>query len=152
MEKVDKEYDRVKDILSPKTQQQATRLDGQIALQQKLIARADELLQKLIESPEPELSPAEKAWSVDLATNEKQLKSYDERKHKVQAQQAILKRRIKDMQAQIGLHQSVSKRYGSAQLKHIIAAKDVQYVLWRLFDNCEATMLIIANAPLFLIE
>ncbi|KAG0088950.1 hypothetical protein BGZ93_010119 [Podila epicladia] len=126
VDKVDKENDRVRDVLSPKTQQQATRLDGQIALQRRLIARADELLQKLNESPEPELSPAEKAWSMDLATNEKQLKSYDERKHKVQAQQAILKRRIQDMQAQIGLHQSASKRYGSAQLKHIIAAKDVQ--------------------------
>ncbi|KAG0038674.1 hypothetical protein BGZ82_011253 [Podila clonocystis] len=126
VEKVDKEHDRVEDVLSPKNQQQATRLDGQIALQRKLIARADELLQKLNESPEPELSPAEKEWSVDLVTNQKHLKTYDERKHKVQAQQEILKRRIQDMKAHIGLHQSASKRYGSAQLKHIVAAKDVQ--------------------------
>lgn len=126
MDKVDKEHERVENVLSPKNQQQATRLDGQIALQRKLIARADELLQKLNESPEPELSPAEKAWNVDLARNEKVFKTYDERKHKVQAQQEILKRRVQDMQAQIGQLKMPSKRYGSAQLKHIVAAKEVQ--------------------------
>ncbi|KAF9216317.1 hypothetical protein BGZ59_010191 [Podila verticillata] len=126
VDKVDKEHERIENALSPKNQQQATRLDGQIALQRKLIARADELLQKLNESPEPELSPAEKAWNVDLARNERVFKTYNERKHKVQAQQEILKRRVQDLQAQIGQPQMPSKRYGSAQLKHIIAAKEVQ--------------------------
>ncbi|KAG0338394.1 hypothetical protein BG004_007247, partial [Podila humilis] len=124
-DKVAKEHEHVEKTLMPKLQTQVNRMDAQIANNMKLLARADELLQRLNESREPDLSPAEKAWTVELAKNEKAIKGYDERKHKVQAQYQILTRRMKDLRDQIGSTHT-NKRYGTAQLKQLSAAKDVQ--------------------------
>ncbi|KAF9930478.1 hypothetical protein FBU30_000450 [Linnemannia zychae] len=115
---VQKTYEHIKGTLASKAQKQADRLDNQIAQQSKLMARADSLLQKAMESREPALSPAEKEWMSDVAKMEKVVKALNERRHKVQTQYEILKRRLTEMKKQLAsgqtvTPQSVSSRSGS---------------------------------------
>ncbi|KAF9290754.1 hypothetical protein BGZ68_006151 [Mortierella alpina] len=100
-DKVNRAYEHCTKVLDVKTQQLVDRQDTQAIRQKKLMARADVLLRKLMESQEPELSPAEKAWVQDVAKGEKVVKQFDERKHKVQTQYEILKRRLQEMQGSL---------------------------------------------------
>lgn len=100
-DKVNRAYEHCTKVLDVKTQQLVDRQDAQAIRQKKLMARADVLLRKLMESQEPELSPAEKAWVQDVAKGEKVVKQFDERKHKVQTQYEILKRRLQEMQGSL---------------------------------------------------
>ncbi|KAF9204316.1 hypothetical protein BGZ49_005441 [Haplosporangium sp. Z 27] len=84
--------------LGKKLQDQVDRQDAQAALQRRLMARADDIMQKVMESSNQELSVAEKEWAVDVAKKEKLVKMFDERRHKVQTQYEILKRRLLEMQ------------------------------------------------------
>lgn len=97
-EKVSKTQGHIKTTLQEKMQQQVDRQEEQSERQMKLMARADDLMQKLLESREPELSPAERAWVVDVARGEKVVKTFNERRHKVQTQYEILKRRMQEIQ------------------------------------------------------
>ncbi|KAF9953512.1 hypothetical protein BGZ70_000217 [Mortierella alpina] len=100
-DKVNRAYEHCTKVLDVKTQQLVDRQDAQAIRQKKLMARADELLRKLMESQEPELSPAEKSWVQEVAKGEKVVKQFDERKHKVQTQYEILKRRLQEMQGSL---------------------------------------------------
>ncbi|KAI1314958.1 hypothetical protein EDD11_001442 [Mortierella claussenii] len=99
---------------SSKLQEQVDRQDEQAAYQRKLMARADALLQKVKESRDPELSAAEKEWALDVAKKEKAVKAFDERRHKVQAQYEILKRRMLDMQQSLEHGPALSVSTGSS--------------------------------------
>ena len=105
---VNKTHQHTQGHLSQKTQEQANRLDALNARQMSLMARADNLLQKLMESKEPELSPAEKVWVSEVAKSERVVKTYSERRHKVQAQYEILNRRMKEMLQEQGLDTPLS--------------------------------------------
>jgi peptidoglycan hydrolase CwlO-like protein len=109
-ESVAKAKERVQ-TLGKKLQVQADRQDEQAAFQKKLMARADQLMQKLLESREQELSVAEKEWGIDVARKEKLVKEFDERRHKVQTQYGILKRRLLEMQDSV--YDSISSRDGN---------------------------------------
>ncbi|KAG0043747.1 hypothetical protein BGZ83_011067 [Gryganskiella cystojenkinii] len=105
---VRKTHEYTQTTLVRRTQEQANRLDAQNTRQLSLMARADNLLQKLMESKEPELSPAEKAWVSEVAKGEKAVKAYNERRHKVQTQYEILNRRMKEMLQGADLDESSS--------------------------------------------
>ena len=99
-------------------QDQADRLSTQEARQKKLMTRVDELMQKLMESREPELSPAEQAWAVDVIKSEKMVKGFDERRHKVQTQYEILKRRMLELHGSLyGVNQEQDSAGGEAKGK-----------------------------------
>ncbi|ORZ26791.1 nuclear pore component-domain-containing protein [Lobosporangium transversale] len=132
---VEKCQERFK-AFSSKIQDQADRQDIQAALQKKLMARADALLQKMKESREPELSAAEKEWGQEVLKRERAVKAFDERRHKVQTQYEILKRRIQELQGSIDDESSYSstgfgrqsvwqkqkqpvKRYGTGQIQSV---------------------------------
>ncbi|KAF9103082.1 hypothetical protein BGX27_010737, partial [Mortierella sp. AM989] len=85
-------------VLGKKLQDQVDRQDAQAAQQKRLMARADELMQKVMESSEQELSAAEKEWAVDVSKKEKLVKGFVERSYKVQTQYEILKRRLLELQ------------------------------------------------------
>ncbi|KAG0216036.1 hypothetical protein BGX33_000557 [Mortierella sp. NVP41] len=100
-DKVQKTREHIEKTLVPKTQKQADRVDEQLSRQRALMARADELLQKVMESREPALSPAEREWMGDVAKTEKVVKALSERRSTVEKQYDILKRRLADMQRQL---------------------------------------------------
>ncbi|KAG0363855.1 hypothetical protein BC939DRAFT_503493 [Gamsiella multidivaricata] len=151
-DKVAKTNQHIKTTLHKKMQEQVDRQDAQAARQSKLMARADAMMQKLMESREPELSPAERAWVVDVTRSEKIVKTFDERKHRVQTQYGILKRRMQEMQGalsgavaddrqrhgntligmsdfdrQLTLQQrQTARRYGTAQIKTVEGALSVE--------------------------
>ncbi|KAG0310912.1 hypothetical protein BGZ99_010466 [Dissophora globulifera] len=97
-QKVADAHERNKTVVAKKMQEQADRVDAQAVRQKKLMSRVDELMRKLMESKEPELSPAEKAWVVDVVKSEKRVKGYNERRHKVNTQYNILHRRLQELQ------------------------------------------------------
>ncbi|KAF9585090.1 hypothetical protein BGW38_003933 [Lunasporangiospora selenospora] len=140
-DKVNKTHEHIRTTLANKMQQQVDRQDAQNALQRKLMARADELLQRLMESREPELSPAEKQWVHDVAKSEKAVKTFDERRNRVLAQHDILKRRLQEMNSTLQGSDGVrhlgsnansneahvaNPRYGTAQLKTVESALSVE--------------------------
>lgn len=90
-------------------QKQIDRLDAQIARQSALMARADGLLQKVMESREPALSPAEKEWMADVKTMDKVVKALDARRHQVGTQYEVLKRRLAEMKRQLASGQSITE-------------------------------------------
>ncbi|KAF9358550.1 hypothetical protein BGX26_001494 [Mortierella sp. AD094] len=98
-------------ILAKKLQDQVDRQDAQAAQQRRFMARADELMQKIMECNDQELSVAEKEWAVDVARKEKMVKMFDERRHKVQVQYEILKRRLLEMQETVDGSLSASGGY-----------------------------------------
>ncbi|KAF9139854.1 hypothetical protein BGX30_007386 [Mortierella sp. GBA39] len=106
---VQKTYEHITGTLGAKVQKQIDRLDAQIARQSALMARADGLLQKVMESREPALSPAEKEWMADVKTMEKVVKALDARRHQVGTQYEVLKRRLAEMKHQLASGQSISE-------------------------------------------
>ncbi|KAH7032466.1 nuclear pore component-domain-containing protein [Linnemannia elongata] len=106
---VQKTYEHITGTLGAKVQKQVDRLDAQIALQSALMARADGLLQKVMESREPALSPAEKEWMADVKTMDKVVKALDARRHQVGTQYEVLKRRLAEMKRQIASGQSITE-------------------------------------------
>ncbi|KAF9179505.1 hypothetical protein BGZ50_006876 [Haplosporangium sp. Z 11] len=149
-DKVQKTHEHIKNTVFDKIQQQVTRQDQQVARQKKLMARADELLHKLMESREPELSPAEKGWVQEVAKAERVVKAFDERKHKVLTQYEILKRRMLELQGSLSGSMSASgsrdgigmagfdprkrasiappptRRYGTAQIQTVEGVLNVE--------------------------
>lgn len=98
---VDKANERIKASIQKKIQAQVTRQENQAELHKKLMTRVDELLRKLTEARGPELSSAEKAWALEVAKSERVVRTFDERRHKVQTQYEILKRRMLEMQSSL---------------------------------------------------
>jgi hypothetical protein len=106
---VQKTHQHITGTLGAKVQKQVDRLDAQIARQSALMARADGLLQKVMETREPALSPAEKEWMSDVKKMEKVVKALDERRHQVGTQYEVLKRRLAEMKRQLASGQSISE-------------------------------------------
>ncbi|KAG0247002.1 hypothetical protein BGX31_000032 [Mortierella sp. GBA43] len=104
-QEVAKVHERIKSTIQKKLQEQVNRQEAQAQLHKKLMTRVDELLRKLTEARGPELSLAEKAWALEVVKSERVVKTFDERRHKVQAQYEILKRRMQDMQSTLGRSQ-----------------------------------------------
>ncbi|KAF9963681.1 hypothetical protein BGZ65_001260 [Modicella reniformis] len=92
-------HERIKSTIQKKMQTQVDRQEAQSELHKKLMARVDELLRKLTETRGPELNSAEKAWAIDVIKSERVVKAFDERRHRVQTQYEILKRRMLEMQS-----------------------------------------------------
>ncbi|KAF9130722.1 hypothetical protein BG015_003966 [Linnemannia schmuckeri] len=106
---VQKTYEHITGTLGAKVQKQIDRLDAQIARQSALMARADGLLQKVMESREPALSPAEKEWMANVKTMDKVVKALDARRHQVGTQYEVLKRRLAEMKRQLASGQSITE-------------------------------------------
>ncbi|KAG0238928.1 hypothetical protein BGW42_000089 [Actinomortierella wolfii] len=109
---------------------QVERQSQQLARQKQLMHRADKILQKLMERPrEQGLSKAEKEWVRTVYRNEKLVKGFDERRHKVDTQYRILLNRLESLQqtqrefAQgFASSQGYSKRYGTSQIETVETA------------------------------
>ncbi|KAF8929829.1 hypothetical protein BGZ47_000863 [Haplosporangium gracile] len=106
---VQKTYEHITGTLGAKVQKQIDRLDAQIARQSALMARADGLLQKVMESREPALSPAEKEWMANVKTMDKVVKALNARRHQVGTQYEVLKRRLAELKRQLASGQSIAE-------------------------------------------
>ncbi|KAF9158809.1 hypothetical protein DFQ26_007216 [Actinomortierella ambigua] len=115
---------------------QVARQDQQLARQRQLMQRADDILQKLVERPrEQGLSSAEKEWVRTVYRNEKLVKGFDERRHKVDTQYRILVKRLESLQqtqremAQGFGSSHPKRRYGSSQIETVETALRAEFEL-----------------------
>ncbi|KAF9902043.1 hypothetical protein EC991_005399 [Linnemannia zychae] len=107
---VQKTYDHITKTIRPKIQQQADRLDAQIAQQSALMARADGLLQKAMESREPALSPAEKEWVAYVDKMSQVVEHLDEKRTRVRNNFEILKTQLAEMKEQMATEGTLDER------------------------------------------
>jgi peptidoglycan hydrolase CwlO-like protein len=107
---VQKTYDHITTTLRPKIQKQADRLDAQIAQQNALMARADRLLQKAMESREPALSPAEKDWVTYVDKMSHVVEHLNEKQNRVRNNFEILKLQLAEMKEQMASGGSIDDR------------------------------------------